>query len=93
MRYFTGTDLVHLKTGRRKLSALKFVMDYMITKAKDKYIYMYINNPTKKQVLDMYHKISGSVLSLTNNSQAESFLWHTHVRNVRKKLKHNSITN
>ena len=91
MRYFTGTDLVNVKTGRRNLSALKFVMDYMITIAKNKKIY--INNPTEKQVLDMYHKISGSVLSLTNNSRAKSFSWHTHVRKVRKKIKLNSITN
>ena len=50
MWYFTGTDLVHLKTGRRNLSALKFVMDYMITKAKDKYIYIYQQSYRKASV-------------------------------------------
>ena len=36
MRYFTGTDLQNIKTGRRNLSAYKMLVQFMISEAKKK---------------------------------------------------------
>ena len=82
MRYFSGTDLQNIKTGRRNLSAYKMLIQYMISEEKRKKIYT--DKPTEDEANKMYSEVAGCVISLNDNKRSESYSWHSHVRYVQK---------
>ena len=85
LRYITSTDLHNCKYGRRNISNLKTLMNTLISEAKKKKVF--IDNPSKEQLDDMFNLVSGKLFSLTENSRAETLSWHTYIRylNIAKK--------
>jgi hypothetical protein len=71
LRYLTSTDMANQKNGRRNLSNLKSLMNYMIGNLKD--CNKYIEKPNEKEVDMMYREGSGHVLQLTNSPRSECF--------------------
>ena len=68
------------KNGRLNLSGLIMVMNYMISKAKGKIVYN--DNPNEEKVMEMFHKISGSVFALNKYPCCETFLWHSFTMSI-----------
>ena len=66
-RWLNGTDVKNATNGRRNLSNLKMLMNYMITELKRKK--KYIDRPTEYQVHEMYKAAVGIVLSLSDNKR------------------------
>ena len=61
------------------------VMKYMIFKAKEKGVYY--DDPNEEQVMEIFHKISGSVFALNKNARCETFSWHTFTMSISKERK------
>ena len=61
------------------------VMNYMISKAKE--IGVYYEDPNEEQVVEMFHRISGSVFALNKNARCENFSWHSFTMSVSKERK------
>ena len=57
----------------------------MISEAKKKKVF--IDNPSKEQLDDMFNLVSGKLFSLTENTRAKTLSWHTYIRylNIAKK--------
>jgi len=85
LKYLTATDLKKQSNGRRNISNMKMLMNFMINKCKEDGIF--VENPTEKELDSMYRRVAGSVLCLSNNPRSETFSWHTHVRNVSREIK------
>ena len=82
IRFFTGTDLIRLKTGRRNLSSFKMVIQFMIYECKR--VKSYIDKLTEEEAIKMYNEVAGKVLSPRKNRRCEGFSWHSHVRHIQK---------
>ena len=61
------------------------VMNNMTFKAKEKGVYY--DDPNEEQVMEMFHKISGSVFALNKNPRCETFSWHTFIISISKERK------
>ena len=65
MRYFSGTDLQNMKTGRRNLSAYMMLIQFMISEAKRNKVN--IDKPTEDEANKMYGDVAGCVISLNDS--------------------------
>jgi len=80
LRRLQAKDVRNTKNGRRNLSGLSMVMNYMISKAKGKCVYY--DDPNEEQVMEMFHKISGSVFALNKYPCCETFSWHSFTMSI-----------
>ena len=71
LRELKSRDVRGAKNGRRNLSSLRAVMNFMIEEAKHQKIYT--DNPDEDELDSMFQKISGAVYSFTNNKRCETF--------------------
>ena len=88
LRELRANDVRMAKNGRRNLSSLRCLMNFMVDKAKKKGVYN--ENPSKQEVERMFKEVSGSVFSLVGNKRVETFSWHsftTKVAKERRRLK------
>ena len=85
LRELRASDVQMAKNGRRDLSFLRALMNFMIDKAKKKGVYY--NDPTEEEVELMFKQVSGSVFSLARNKRAETFSWHSFTNMVAKERK------
>ena len=88
MRELRSSDVRAAKNGRRNLSSLKSIMNFMIAEAKRQKIYS--DNPDEEEVDTMFKNVSGAVLSLSHNKRCETFSWHSFssaVAKERRRLK------
>ena len=79
------SDMAEQPNGKRHISNLKRPMQFMVLILKS--TYSYINEPSVKEVNDMFRKVSGNVFALSNSPSAEMLSWYTHVRKVNKVVK------
>ena len=85
LKYLTASDMKKQSNGRRNISNLKMLMNFMTDKCREKGIF--VDKPNEKELDSMYRSVAGDILSLSNNPRSETFSWHTHVRNVNKEIK------
>ena len=85
LKNLTSPDMAKQPNGKRNLSNLKRLMQFMVRKLKS--TDSYINEPREKEVNDMFRKVSGHVFALSNTPRAEMLSWHTHVRKVNKAVR------
>ena len=88
LRELKSRDVRKAKNGRRNLSALRTLMNFMIDQAKRQK--NYTDNPNEEELDYMFHRISWAVYSLTNNKRCETFSWHSFssaVAKERRRLK------
>lgn len=82
LRELRANDVRMAKNGRRNLSSLRTLMNFMIEKAKAKGVYK--EHPNKEEVEFMFKEVSGSVFSLLPNKRSEGFSWHSFTNRVAK---------
>ena len=85
LKYLTCTDVIKCKNGRRNISTLHMLMKYMADEARKKNFPTLSRKSTEDDVNKYYRKVSGFILSLSNNPRSESFTWQTHATYVAKK--------
>ena len=73
VKYLTGTDFIKCKNGCHNISTLCMLMKYIADETRKKNISTLSRKPTEDEINKYYRKISGFVLSLSNNSISESF--------------------
>ena len=89
LKYLTSSDVINCKNGRRNISNLHMLMKYMAEEARKKNIALLPRRPSEDEVNKYYRKVSGFVLSLTNNPRSETFTWQTQATYVARKKKSN----
>lgn len=75
LKCFTDSDIINCKNGCCNISNLHMLMKYLAEETRKKNISELARKPSNDELNTYYKKLSGFVLSLSNNPRSESFSW------------------